>query len=130
MPPRDQTWVTAFLSEQLELSKLARASDNRRISQFITETSSSGGAPPQTQISVLDDLILWLLSAQPDMRPLDAAVNHREIPEFRGPDEVTYLFGSDRWLREFWYPALRIVHGMRVRRTSRAVTGKDSIADN
>jgi hypothetical protein len=130
MAPGDQTWVTAFLNQELELWSIARASDDRPTNQSITETSSSAGALPQTQFSLLDDLILWLLGAQADMRPLDPAVNQREIPEFRGRDEETYLFGSDRWLREVWYPALRIVRGMRARRTSRAVTGKDSISDN
>jgi hypothetical protein len=130
MAPGDHRWVNEFLNRKLGLSWIVRAKDNRTPFHPVTGTSSFAATPPQTQFPVLEDLIRWLLGAQPDMKPLDVEVSQREIPESIGREEETFQGSPDRWLREAWYPALRIVRGMRARRASRAFTGQDSIADN
>jgi len=130
MAPGDHTWVTEFLKRKLDLSRIGRASDDEAPFPPITEISSGAASPLQTQFSVLHDLILWLLGAQPDMTPIDVEPDPQAIPKSRCREEADYRIASDRWLREVWYPALRIVRGMRARRISRAVTGKDSIANN
>ncbi|HXV68239.1 MAG TPA: hypothetical protein VD738_04870 [Nitrospira sp.] len=130
MAPGDHAWVTEFLTRKLGLSWIEKAGDGPVPSQPVSGTSSDAMASPQTSFPILEDLIQWLLGAQPDMQPLDTEVNQWEILEPRGREGEASHAASDRWLCEVWYPALRIIHGMRARRASRALTGTDSIDDN
>lgn len=130
MAPSDRTWVTDFLNRKLGLSQIARASDDRSPSRPISATSAGAVPPLQTPFPLLEDLILWLLGAQPDMKPFSSAGYQWDVPESRGLENEESLPAPEQWLREVWYPALRIVRGMRARTAQRALTGEDSIANN
>jgi hypothetical protein len=115
MVPSDHMWVTEFLNRKVGLSWVSRACNGQPHRPSI-KPAFWPSSLPQAQIPALQDLIQWLLGAQPDMKPFDVEVNQREILGSRGREAEEYRLASDRWFHEIWYPALHIVRGMRAKK--------------